>query len=67
MTHATLDTRETLATLHRLNETAKIRRLCVNAMLRASREAGSLEALRGEIERMANELTEREYHLISRD
>lgn len=67
MPHTTLDTRETLATLRRLNETAKIRRLCVNAMLRASREAGSLETLRGEIERMANELTEREQHLISRD
>lgn len=63
----TLDTRETLATLHRVNAAAKLRFLCVNAMLRASREAGSLEALRGEIERIANELTERERRLISRD
>ena len=62
---STLDTKETLATLHRVNAIAKIRKLAVNEILRASREAGSLEILRAEIERIEQEMHNNEQHLIS--
>lgn len=62
---STLDTKETLATLHRVNAIAKIRKLAVNEIFRAAREAGSLEILRAEIERIEQEMHNHEQHLVS--
>lgn len=61
----TLDTKETLAALHRTNAIARLRKMAINEIFRASREAGSLEILRAEIERIEQELHERETLAIS--
>ena len=60
-----LDTPETLAALHRTNALAKVRRLAVNQILRDSRNASSLDALRALIEQTIAELDQREQNAIS--
>lgn len=61
----TPDTKETLATLHRVNALAKVRKLAINEILRQAKSAPSLERLQAEIERIEQKLFEREQHLIS--
>ena len=53
---STLDTTETLATLHRVNAMARMRKLTLHAIVRESRQAGSLEALQGMIEQLVDQL-----------
>ncbi len=62
---STMDTKETLATLHRVNAIAKLRKLAINEILRQARSAPTLERLQAEIDRIEQELFEREQHLIS--
>ena len=64
MTH--LDTQETRATLHRLNATAKVRRLTINKIVVESRNASSLEALRQMIEQLAEECEQYERDCITK-
>ena len=52
---ATLDTRETLATLACTSNIAKRRRLTLNAILRESRSASNLEFLRDAIEQLIDQ------------
>lgn len=62
----TLDTKETLATLHRVNAAAKVRRLTINKIVNESRNASSLEALRQMIEQFAEECEQYERNCISK-
>jgi hypothetical protein len=62
----TLDTPETLAALHRTNTVARVRKLSINEIVRESRNASSLEALRTEIERIVAELEATERNAISK-
>lgn len=57
-----LDTKETIAALHRTNTTARTRKMALNEIIRESRNASSLELLRAEIERIVAhcEMIERE-------
>lgn len=52
----TLDTPATLAALHRTNAIAKARKLAINEIIRESRNASSLQALRDAIDRIGAEL-----------
>jgi hypothetical protein len=61
----TLDTTVTLGTLSRVNATALHRRLALNHILRESRNASSLEALRSLIEQTMGELDTAERDLIA--
>ena len=47
-----LDTKETIAALHRTNTIARTRKMALNEIIRESRNASSLETLRAEIERI---------------
>ena len=60
-----IDSNTANATLHRLNALAKVRRLAVNQILRDSRNASSLDALRTLIEQTIAELDQREQNAIS--
>lgn len=61
----TLDTTATNAALHRTNAIARLRKMSIHEIVRESRDASSLEALRAQIERIAAELETRELNLIS--
>lgn len=65
MNHIT-DSAETLATLHRLNALAKLRRLTLNAIQRDAREADTLEAVRALIDRALDDLATTEREAISK-
>lgn len=59
----TLDTKETLTTLHRVNAMARMRKLTLHSIVRESREAGSLEALRTMIEQLVDQLAVHEQNI----
>ena len=65
MSMTTLDTKETLAALHRVNATAKVRRVTLNRIVQESRNASSLEALRQMIEQLVSECDQCERNAIS--
>ena len=60
-----IDSNTTNATLHRLTSIAKARRLALNQILRESRNAGSLNALRSQIEQILDTLQTTEEDVIS--
>ena len=62
---STLDTKETLAALHRTNAIARVRRLTINEIVRESRNASSLEALRQMIEQLVDQCDTHERDGIS--
>ena len=53
----TIDTTPTLAALGRMNDIAKARKLTLSAIEREARGAGSLQALREQIERLMQEMS----------
>lgn len=60
---STLDTKETLASLHRTNALARMRKLTLHSIVRESREASSLEALRSMIEQLVDQLAVHEQNI----
>jgi hypothetical protein len=63
---STLDTSATLAALHRTNAIARVRKLTINEIVRESRSASSLEALRVIIEQLADQCNTHEQNNISK-
>ena len=62
----TLDTKETLAALHRTNAIAKARKIALNRIAQEARSASSLEALRGMIEQLIDQCDTIEREAISK-
>jgi hypothetical protein len=65
MNHIT-DDATIMATLHRLNAIAKLRRLTLNAIQRDAREADTLESVRALIDRALDDLATTERNCISK-
>jgi hypothetical protein len=62
----TLDTTTTLGVLARTNDLAKARKLALHAILRSSREAGSLEAFRTHLDSILSDLEVLEQEVFSK-
>ena len=62
-----LDTPATIAALHRTNAIARVRRLTINEIVRESRNASSLEALRDMIAQLVDQCDTHERNHISQD
>jgi hypothetical protein len=61
-----LNSPATLIVLHRANEIAKARRLALNSIYRLARDASSIEAMQGVINRALAELAAAEREALSR-